>query len=81
MHEENHHLYLTVTDGRVHNTQDIENLTVTVTSGHPMRLGDVARVERAPEPVLTSLLPDKTSGETHVHVNRFRCPIASWQRE
>ncbi len=51
MHEENHHLYLTVTDGRVHNTQDIENLTITVTGGHPMRLGDVARVERGPEPV------------------------------
>ncbi len=51
MHEENHHLYLTVTDGRVHNPEDIENLSLTVSGGHPIRLKDVARVERGPEPV------------------------------
>jgi len=51
MHEENHHLYLTVTDGRVQNAADIENLTVAVVDGHPTRLKDVARVERGPEPV------------------------------
>ena len=51
MHEENHHLYLTVTDGRVRNAADIENLTVAVAEGHPTRLKDVARVERGPEPV------------------------------
>lgn len=51
MHEENHHLYLTVTDGRVRTANDMENLTVAVTEGHPTRLKDVARVERGPEPV------------------------------
>ncbi|HUK32383.1 MAG TPA: efflux RND transporter permease subunit, partial [Vicinamibacterales bacterium] len=51
MHEENHHLYLTVTDGRVNDAADIENLTVAVTDEHPIRLKDVARVERGPEPV------------------------------
>ena len=51
MHEENHHLYLTLTDGRVRNAADIENLTVSVVDGHPTRLKDVARVERGPEPV------------------------------
>jgi multidrug efflux pump subunit AcrB len=51
MHEENHHLYLTVTDGRVRNAVDIENLTVAVVDGHPTVLKDVARVERGPEPV------------------------------
>jgi CzcA family heavy metal efflux pump len=51
MHEENHHLYLTVTDGRVRTPADIENLTVSVVDAHPIRLKDVARVERGPEPV------------------------------
>jgi multidrug efflux pump subunit AcrB len=51
MHEENHHLYLTVTDGRVRTPADIENLTVSVVDAHPIRLKDIARVERGPEPV------------------------------
>jgi CzcA family heavy metal efflux pump len=51
MHEENHHLYLTVTDGRVRDVAEIENLTVAVVEGHPTRLKDIARVERGPEPV------------------------------
>ncbi len=51
MHEENHHLYLTVTDGRIRNASEIEDLTVAVVEGHPTRLKDVARVERGPEPV------------------------------
>jgi CzcA family heavy metal efflux pump len=51
MHEENYTLYLTVVDGRVHSIGDIENLTVTVTNSHPVRIKDFARVERGPEPV------------------------------
>ena len=51
MHEENHTLYLVLVDGRGHSSEDIENLTVTVTGTHPMHLKDVARVERGPEPV------------------------------
>jgi len=51
MHEENHHLYLTVVDGRLRNSEDIENLTVTVSHGHPLRIKDVAHVERGPEPI------------------------------
>jgi CzcA family heavy metal efflux pump len=51
MHEENHHLYLTVTDGRVRDASEIENMTVAVVEGHPTRLKDIARVERGPEPV------------------------------
>ena len=58
MHEENHHLYLTVTDGRLHNAQDIENLTVAVVNGHPTPLKDVARVERGPEPVFNIVTAD-----------------------
>jgi CzcA family heavy metal efflux pump len=51
MHEENHTLYLAVVDGRVHNIQDLENLTVTVVNTHPVRIKDFARVERGPEPI------------------------------
>ena len=51
MHEENHTLYLTVVDGRVHNLEEIENLTVAVVNTHPVRIRDFARVERGPEPV------------------------------
>jgi len=51
MHEENHTLYLTVVDGRVHSIEDIENLTVAVAGAHPIRVRDFARVERGPEPV------------------------------
>ncbi|NBV23807.1 MAG: efflux RND transporter permease subunit [Proteobacteria bacterium] len=51
MHEENHTLYLTVVDGRVHGIADIENLTVAVVSGRPVRVKDFARVERGPEPI------------------------------
>ena len=51
MHEENHTLYLTVVDGRVHSAEDIANLTVSVAGTHPIRIRDFARVERGPEPV------------------------------
>jgi multidrug efflux pump subunit AcrB len=51
MHEENHTLYLTVVDGRVHDIDEIESLTVEVVNGRPIRLKDFARVERQREPV------------------------------
>jgi CzcA family heavy metal efflux pump len=50
MHEENHTLYLTVVDGRVHDIDEIENVTVGVVNGRPLRLKDFARVERQQEP-------------------------------
>src|SRR5215472_11421983 len=51
MHEENHTLYLAVVDGRVHNMDEIANVTVGVLDGHPLRIKDFARVERGQEPV------------------------------
>jgi CzcA family heavy metal efflux pump len=56
--EENHTLYLTVVDGRVRNPAEIEALTVAVAGGHPIRIGDVARVERGPEPVFNVVTAD-----------------------
>ena len=53
MMEENYHLFLTTVDGRVHSATDIENLVVAASADHPVRLRDVARVERGPEPAFT----------------------------
>lgn len=50
---ENYRLYLTTVDGRVHNPADIGAVVVTVNGGHPVRIQDVARVERGPEPTYT----------------------------
>jgi CzcA family heavy metal efflux pump len=58
MHEENHTLYLTVVDGRVHGPKDIEDLIVRVDKGHPIRIRDFARVERGPEPVFNVVTAD-----------------------
>ncbi len=52
---ENYHLYLTTVDGRVHSAQEIGNAVITVRNGHPIRIQDVARVERGPEPAYTMI--------------------------
>ncbi len=51
MLEENHTLYLTVLDARLHNAQDIGDLVIASAADHPVRIRDFARVERAPEPI------------------------------
>jgi CzcA family heavy metal efflux pump len=66
MHEENHRLYLTVVDGRLHSIRDIESFPVTVINGHPVRVRDFARVERGPEPVFNVVTAD---GENAVLLN------------
>jgi multidrug efflux pump subunit AcrB len=58
MHEENHTLYLTVVDGRVHSPEDIEDFIVTVAEGHPIQIRDFAIVERGPEPVFNVVTAD-----------------------
>jgi CzcA family heavy metal efflux pump len=66
MHEENHTLYLTVVDGRLHTIPDIENFVVKSVDGHPVRVRDIARVERGPEPVFNVVTAD---GENAVLLN------------
>jgi len=66
MHEENHTLYLTVVDGRLHSIQDIENFIIKSASGHPIRVKDVAKVRRGPEPVFNVVTAD---GENAVLLN------------
>lgn len=64
MIEENHTLYLAVVDDRVHSAEEISNLVVSVegaTAGRgatPVRIKDVARVERGPEPVFNVVTAD-----------------------
>jgi CzcA family heavy metal efflux pump len=53
MIEENYHLYLTTVDGRVHSAADIGGVVIAVNEGHPVRIQDVARVVRGPEPAYT----------------------------
>jgi CzcA family heavy metal efflux pump len=53
MIEENYHLYLTTVDGRVHSPADIGNLVIAVQGAHPLRITDVARVMRGPQPAYT----------------------------
>ena len=52
---ENYHLYLTTVDGRVHTPADIGNVVISVENGHPIRISDVAKVERGPAPAYTSI--------------------------
>lgn len=61
MHEENYTLYLALVDGRVRNAEDIADLTVAMRDNHPVRIRDLARVERAPEPVYNAVTAEGVS--------------------
>ncbi|MCX7069150.1 MAG: efflux RND transporter permease subunit [Methylococcales bacterium] len=86
MLEENYQLYLTVVDGRIHGIEDIENMTVSAvtlsptslqaptTNGHPIRIKDFARVERAQEPVFNIVTAD---GVSAVLLNVYSQPDGS----
>ncbi len=58
MHEENHTLYLTVVDARARTAGQIGDLVVAAPNGVPVRVRDVARVERGPEPVFNVVTAD-----------------------
>ncbi len=50
-HMENYTIYLALVDSRAETREDIENFTVLMRGGVPVRIRDIARVERGPEPV------------------------------
>ncbi len=52
---ENYHLYLTTVDGRVHSPAEIANLVVATRGGQPIRIRDLAKVERGPAPAYTDI--------------------------
>jgi CzcA family heavy metal efflux pump len=58
MLEENHTLYLSVVDGRLHSAAEIEALIIAVVEKTPVRVRDVARVERGPEPAFNIVTAD-----------------------
>jgi len=50
-HRENYTLYLMLVDGRITGTADLEDFIVNQVDGQPVRIRDIGRVERGPEPV------------------------------
>lgn len=50
-HMENYTIYLALVDSRTETREDIENFTVMMRGGVPVRIRDIARVERGREPV------------------------------
>jgi CzcA family heavy metal efflux pump len=92
MHEEDHTLYLTVVDGRVHDIDEIEEVTVVVANGRPLRLKDVARIERQREPVFNVVTADgvdavllnirsQPDGSTLDIADALKAEISALQRE
>jgi CzcA family heavy metal efflux pump len=51
--EQNYHLYLISVDGRARTIEDLRNVVITSRNSHPIRVRDIAKVVRAPEPSLT----------------------------
>jgi CzcA family heavy metal efflux pump len=49
-HTENYTLYLALVDSRTETSTDLENFTIQMRNGIPIRIRDIARVERGPEP-------------------------------
>ncbi len=58
MHEENHTLYLAVVDARARTAEDIAGIVVATVHGVPIRVKDVARVERGEEPIFNVVTAD-----------------------
>ena len=92
MHEENHTLYLTLLDGRLHNAAEIGDLVVKVIDGSPVRVRDFARVERAPEPLFNVVTAEgvnavllnvrsQPDGSTLDIADRLRVELQALKRE
>ncbi len=58
----------------MHGIADIENLTVSANTGHPIRIRDFARVERAPEPAFNVVT---ANGVNAVLLNVYSQPDGS----
>ncbi len=73
-HEEDYHLWLTTTDGRAKSPAELEALTIATPGGKLIGLGDVARIERGPEPAFDAVTAD---GSDAVLLNVFSQPDGS----
>ncbi len=52
---QNYHLYLTTVDGRITTPAQIARVVIKVAGGHPVLVGDVARITRGPKPAYKSI--------------------------
>ena len=73
-HQENHSLYLTVVDGRMHSAAELEAMVLTAANGKPIRLKDIGRVERSSEPAMDVVT---ANGQDAVLLNIFSQPDGS----
>ncbi|HVU17827.1 MAG TPA: efflux RND transporter permease subunit [Candidatus Didemnitutus sp.] len=72
--EENYHLYLTTVDGRVHSIAELERLPLSGPNDRPVLLGEIARIERGPEPAYTVVT---AQGQNAVLLNVMSQPDGS----
>ncbi|HEY4302480.1 MAG TPA: efflux RND transporter permease subunit [Candidatus Didemnitutus sp.] len=72
--EENYRLYLATVDGRAHSMADLAHLPVTGATGNAVLLGDLARIERGPEPAYTVVT---AQGQNAVLLNVISQPDGS----
>jgi CzcA family heavy metal efflux pump len=74
IHQENHSLYLTVVDGRLHNAEELGNLLLRAADGRMIALNAFARVERSAEPVMDVVT---ANGSDAVLLNIYSQPDGS----
>jgi CzcA family heavy metal efflux pump len=74
IHQEDHSLYLTVVDGRMHSAAEIEGMVLGAPGGRAIRLKDIGRVERSSEPVMNVVT---ANGADAVLLNIFSQPDGS----
>ncbi len=58
MHEENYQLYLTTVDNRLHSSEEIEEVILAWVNQAPIRVRDVAKVERGSAPQFNRVTAD-----------------------
>ncbi|VAX41524.1 Cobalt-zinc-cadmium resistance protein CzcA; Cation efflux system protein CusA, partial [hydrothermal vent metagenome] len=58
MHEENYQLYLAVVDNRLHEPKEIEDMIVAWVNQSPVRIRDLAKVQRGAEPQFNRVTAD-----------------------
>ncbi len=71
MHEENYQLYLTTVDNRLHSQQEIEEVILAWVNQAPIRVRDVATVERGSAPQFNRVTAD---GQEAVLLNIYGQP-------